>query len=538
MAPEIHRPSYDTTKFRVLAVDDDHAVLRVLRRVLAGQPFELITANSGAEGIEFLEAAQGADVLPAVVISDYKMPGMNGVKFLTAVKERWPSTQRILLTAVADQYVLEDAINRSEIYKFVQKPWDRHELVATLRSACTQYDLERENRRLMIAMGQKTAELQVLNSSLEELVAARTSQLLEAKRAWESTFDVIQDPVILITDDYKISRANRKVADNLGGAVHELPGYTCFRVMAGTSEPCRGCPISAVRHTGVAATSKIMLPRRDVIYAVSAYPLSEGEVGGVGQEAQFVCVYRDITDEERLQRKLLQSEKMNALGVLSGAVAHEINNPLGGILAFTQIMMREVEPEEENHQFLCQIEESAQRCQKTVRNLLDFARFSPREERQTTTMGVVVSKAVELVGHRLALNSINVVNEILGRADEAAVIVNSNQVQMVFVNLLHNASDAMEHGGTITIRISKDATVSPAVVVTEVIDQGGGISEYDLPKIFDPFFTTKEEGKGTGLGLALAYQVVKENLGSIDVDSIQGEGTTFTLTFPVADSAP
>jgi two-component system NtrC family sensor kinase len=536
MATEIHRPALTPGHFRILAVDDEPAVLKVLKRVLAGQPFDLVTASSGDEGIALLNEFSQEGTLPAVVISDYKMPGMNGVKFLAEVKDRWPTTQRILLTAVADQYVLEDAINRSEIYKFVQKPWDRHELVATLRSACTQYDLVRENRRLMVEMEKKTVELQVLNSSLEELVAARTNQLLQAKRAWEATFDVIQDPVILITDTFAVTRANKQVADNMGSAVGKLPGSKCYRVLAGANEPCRGCPIAAVRHTGAAASSKIMLSRRDVIYAVSAYPLSTGDSGSLGHEARFVCVYRDITGEERMQRKLLQSEKMNALGVLSGAVAHEINNPLGGILAFTQIMMREVSPEDENHLFLCQIEESAQRCQKTVRNLLDFARFSPREERQNTTLGTVVSKAVELVGHRLALNSIKVVNDVLDDADRASVIVNSNQVQMVFVNLLHNASDAMEQGGTITIRFAADKSVSPAVVVTQVTDQGGGINEFDLPKIFDPFFTTKEEGKGTGLGLALAYQVVRENLGTIDVESTVGKGTSFTLTFPIASS--
>ncbi|MBH24611.1 MAG: hypothetical protein CMH57_09195 [Myxococcales bacterium] len=192
--------------------------------------------------------------------------------------------------------------------------------------------------------------------------------------------------------------------------------------------------------------------------------------------------------------------------------------------------------EDEKYQFLHHIEDSAIRCQKTVRNLLDFARFSPREERQRSNMAHIIHKAVELVRHRLNLNSISV--EVLERdsgALEAPVVLNTNQVQMVFVNLMHNASDAMGEGGTIQIKINLRTNTSPHQVITRVIDSGTGIAPDVLSRIFDPFFTTKSEGKGTGLGLALSRQIVDENAGKIEVASTLGEGTTFVITFPVAD---
>ncbi len=523
----------EVSPYWILAVDDEPTMLAVLKRALRKQPYRIEVTTSSVEALERLEVAAEQGDLPALVMSDFKMPGMDGVQFLERVKDKWPEVQRILLTAIVDTHILESAINRSEIHRYLQKPWERGNLISSVRHAIDQFDLVQENKRLVQAMEQKHQELVVLNNSLEEQVEKRTQQVTAAKLAWE--FDAISDPVVLIGLDYVVERANRAAAERSYMQVWELPGQKCHRVIAGSDSVCEGCPMAQARRSNQESESLIKLPRRDVIYEVSAFPFNvENDDYAAG--SNFVCVYRDVTDRERFQRRLIQSEKMTALGVLSGAVAHEINNPLGGILAFAQIMMREVEREDEKYTFLEQIEESALRCQKTVRNLLDFARFSPTEERHRTTMGNVVEKAVRLVGHRLELNAIRVeIEECHDDAHNAPVVINSNQVQMVIVNLLHNASDAMEHleDGTICVSFDLDASTSPPVVAVQVQDEGSGIRPEHIAKIFDPFFTTKEEGKGTGLGLALSYQIVQENAGTIEVESKYGVGTTFTMTFPI-----
>ncbi|MEO1270748.1 MAG: response regulator, partial [Myxococcota bacterium] len=369
----------------ILAVDDDQIAREKLKILMRRHgEFELLTAASGAEGLQQLARCDLEGRRPAVVVADYLMPEMNGVHFLAQVKNRWPGIQRLLLTGAADQFVLEEAINRGGIHHILNKPWHDRDLLSTLRSACEQSALQAENRRLMREMEDKNTELtqlnhqlEDLNNHLERLVEARTAQLRYAKQAWETTFDAIGDPVILLDDDYTILRANQALADHRAMKVTQMPGRKCHKLLANSDRICEGCPIETVRKTGQAANARISLAPVDTIFAASAFPISIANniVTHMTDAARYVCVYRDVTDQEKLQSKLLQSEKMTALGVLSGAVAHEINNPLGGILAFAQIMMREVPEDDEKHQFLQHIEDSAVRCQKTVRNLLDFARF-------------------------------------------------------------------------------------------------------------------------------------------------------------------
>ena len=229
------------------------------------------------------------------------------------------------------------------------------------------------------------------------------------------------------------------------------------------------------------------------------------------------------------------NEKMVSLGRLAGAVAHEINNPLGGILAFTQIMLREIPKGTDHFNYLELVEDSTRRCQKTVCNLLDYARFYPMEERQIISLEEVILKSVRLVEHRLQMNSTKV--SVRSVAGPKLVRVNSNLIQQVFVNLLNNANDAMEKGGLVLVVIEPSTSVD-RWVQAKVIDEGEGIEENSLGKIFEPFYTTKEVGKGTGLGLSISYQVVKDNGGTLEVESAPGSGTTFTLSFPAApDSA-
>ncbi len=522
----------------VLAVDDEPFVLSCLSRELRSGPFRVLTAHSGQEGLERLEECERAGELPAVVISDYRMPMMDGLTFLEQVKQRWPRIQRVLLTAYASPNVLEDAINRCQIHRFLNKPWDSHLLRSTLFAAGEQYRLLRLNSRLLEERALQNEKLRTLNETLERQVERRTWQLSAAKQELSTTFDAIGDPVILLDENFMILRANVALAHHSGARMDSLSGRRCHELIAGSSQRCEGCPVEKSLHTGRASLSRIVLSRRDVTFLVSAFPSSPGAQEGLGAR-RFVCLYRDITAQERTQRKLLLSQKMAALGELSGAVAHEINNPLGGILAFAQIMKREVSEETEEHEFLTCIEDSARRCQKTVRNLLNYARFSPREERDEVSMRTIVSKSAAITSHMLGLNSVTLeVRDDTPGAGDALVLVNSSEVQGVIINLIQNAADAMEStGGVLEVGFAIDRSVSPAIVITRVQDHGCGIEPEHLGRIFDPFFTTKEEGKGTGLGLSISYQIVQDNAGTIEAESVPGQGTTFLVSFPLLSRA-
>lgn len=523
----------------LLAVDDEKLILNSLRRELKGEPYELLTANSGQDGLSVLARCAEQGRMPFVVISDYKMPLMDGIEFLEQVKALYPNLQRVLLTAYASTSLLESAINRGEVNHFLNKPWDRYELRSVLINACEQHQLVADNSRLQQETEAQNARLQEVNENLEEIVESRTHQLFDAKAELATTFDAIEDPVLLIDGDYVVRRANAALAEHARLKVTETRGRICHDLVTNSPTPCEGCPVPQARETRQTVKGRVSVMLRDTSFEVSAFPCApekRAEDLSASSAQRFVCTYRDITHEERNRRRMLQSQKLAALGEMAGAVAHEINNPLGGILAFTQIMMREVDREDEKYQFLECIEESAKRCQATVRNLLNYARFAPQEERQLITLPTAIQKAIKIFGHKLSLHRVQVEQEQDPAIEQVHIRVNSNEVQGVFLNLIHNAVDAMEPGGgTLTIKLFIDESAEPAVVVATVRDEGCGIPAENLQRIFDPFFTTKDEGKGTGLGLSISYQIIEDNGGTIGVESVVGEGTTFTLSFPIAD---
>jgi two-component system NtrC family sensor kinase len=260
------------------------------------------------------------------------------------------------------------------------------------------------------------------------------------------------------------------------------------------------------------------------------------------------------------QAQLVQTEKLASLGKLSASIAHEINNPLSGILTYAKLISRKLrtgrtdaDAVQATLQQLGLVERETQRCCSIVRNLLDFAR--QREPSfQPVDVGAVLGEALSLLENRLAIQNVEVTREL---APLPTVQADFGQLRQAFVNILMNACEAMPRGGTLTIRAfqgaagqksrgaeeegSTGAGVSaplpprlpaplPSVVV-EVSDTGQGIPPEHLSKIFDPFFTTKE--KGTGLGLSVVYGIVEKHGGKIAVESWAGRGTTVTLRLPV-----
>jgi two-component system NtrC family sensor kinase len=194
---------------RILCVDDDQNVLRSLTRLFLDDPYEILTAPSGAEGLLILDRS---GTVP-VVISDFRMPGMNGVEFLSEVRKRWPDTVRIVLSGYADTGAIVSAINEGQIYKFVAKPWNEHELKVTVINALERYDLGRRNRELAEELRRKNGELKGLNRDLERLVAERTAALtMQNRRLTESLgiLDNLPMAVVGIDPQGTVFHCNRK----------------------------------------------------------------------------------------------------------------------------------------------------------------------------------------------------------------------------------------------------------------------------------------------------------------------------------------
>jgi two-component system NtrC family sensor kinase len=508
----------------VLIVDDEADVRRAVERALRRQPWRVVSASSAEEALGILAAHTPT---PQVVLSDFMMPEVDGVTFLGEVRKRWPRIQRVLLTGYADVAALERAINEVEVFRFLAKPWDNVVLVTTIRSAFEEYTLRAENERLLMLTQEQNQTLAVLNKGLEARVEERTRLLERAKKDWEATFDSIVDPVAIIDTNYQIRRSNLAYGQHTDVEVRDLPGRTCYSTLIGSEHVCKGCPLQQTLDTHQAAHGEVTEVRRGQIFQVWTFPIleSESEVGNI------VCYYRNVTEEKELQQRLLQTEKMAAVGQLAGGVAHEINNPLAGILAFTQLLMRETPPQGDAYSFLKEIENSALRCKRIVENLLRFSRRSPIADREAVQLNEVIDNTLFLVEHQFQLKNVTIERD-LGE-DVPVVRANSNQIGQVLLNLLTNAFGAMPRGGRIVVRTWGDSKA--ALVGLSVSDDGLGIPPRYLSKIFEPFFTTKADG--TGLGLAVSADIVQAHGGKILVESEEGRGSTFTVMLPALREA-
>ncbi|MCU0692907.1 MAG: PAS domain-containing protein [Polyangiaceae bacterium] len=239
------------------------------------------------------------------------------------------------------------------------------------------------------------------------------------------------------------------------------------------------------------------------------------------------CVSRDVTGPRRLQHELLQTEKHAAVGKLAAGVAHEINNPLTGILTFAEELRDDAEPGSSAREDLDFIVRETLRCRQIVRDLLDFSR-QHKPDRQRVHPEVVLRRAVNLVAKQASFHDITFRLEVAQHTPE--VLADANQLEQAMLNLIINARDAMQGRGEIVLRVGVDAA---GMVELIVADTGCGIADEHLPRLFEPFFSTKGS-QGNGLGLAAVRSIVDRHAGHIVVDSKLGEGTVFRIVLPVA----
>jgi two-component system NtrC family sensor kinase len=230
-----------------------------------------------------------------------------------------------------------------------------------------------------------------------------------------------------------------------------------------------------------------------------------------------------------MQARVAQSERLASLGMLAAGVAHEINNPLGGILALTGLTVEDMKQDDPNRETLEEVIRQTERCRDIVRGLLEFSRQS-KANTEPINLNRVLEDTLSLLAKQALFFNIDVVRNL--EPDLPAVMADKSQFQQVFMNILVNAVQAMDERGTITIASRHDRAGRSVEVA--ISDTGHGIPTEQINRIFDPFFTTKESGRGTGLGLSIAYGIVSTHHGAISARSEEGKGSTFTIRMPVA----
>jgi two-component system NtrC family sensor kinase len=254
-----------------------------------------------------------------------------------------------------------------------------------------------------------------------------------------------------------------------------------------------------------------------------------------GRELASVGIFSDLREQVRMQRELeetqaqlMQSEKIASLGRLSAGVAHEINNPLAGILIYAELLERQLEKGSFDREYLAEIISQTLRCQQIVTRLLEFSRQS-LGQKTDFDVNKIILRCIDLISHQAIFHNIEIETRL--DAELPQVLGDPGQLQQVVTNLLLNAADAMQGHGKITVT-SRPEPSHDGIILT-LADTGCGMPKHIQDKIFEPFFTTKAPGKGTGLGLSIVYSVIQRHGGTIELDSTPGGGTTFIIRLPL-----
>jgi two-component system NtrC family sensor kinase len=237
---------------------------------------------------------------------------------------------------------------------------------------------------------------------------------------------------------------------------------------------------------------------------------------------------RDKQLREFTQSKIMESERLALIGQIAANVAHELNNPLQGIVTYSHLLLEKMPSENSATDSLKKIVIQANRCRDIIRGLLDFSR-QRKPDKTICDINSVLDECVALIENQALFHNIEITKQF--EEELPLVVVDPSQMQQVFMNMIINSAEAMEDRGYLELVTSFD--LKEGFIAIEITDTGQGISEEDVEKLFDPFFTTKEVGHGTGLGLAISYGIIKEHKGTISVDTEVDKGTTFLIRLPL-----
>ncbi len=350
--------------------------------------------------------------------------------------------------------------------------------------------------------------------------------LVQSKELLQTVFDGITDVVLFIDKDRRIRMVNKAYLDRKGTDLEKVLGRRCRDLMDPQLCVCTQCSLDRVFETGTPVLEEVT---NDLghIYQVSFYPLvsDRGHVEGV------IRYVRDITEHKRIEQRIFQAEKMASLGQLAAGVAHEINNPLGVILCYTDLLRRQLADFPTGLKDVETIEKHAMNCKRIVSDLLKLAR-GQETARRLVSLNKTVEEVVDVVRGQFRRRRIEIRLELTENLP--LVEVDVDKLKQVYLNLLMNAQQAINGRGLIRIQTRYLEKADQAEVV--FWDNGRGIPPDILDRIFDPFFSTKATGEGTGLGLSVSYRIIKDHGGDIFAESRFGEWTRFIIRLPVAGS--
>lgn len=513
-----------TYKANILVVDDEEALQELITAALTRLGYRVTCASDGAAGVEKVRSERFD-----LAIMDIMMPGMDGITALGEIKKLDPELEVIMATGHGTMGTAVQSL-RKGAFDYLHKPFQVSQLAAVVERALEKRKFNDIARAIFSTI--KPDELpRIIIDSAMRILKADEAFLAVAGRDGRLAMDLAEG---LDTPELAASRLElcRRAEPRLaaGGAVTLIENPAEDKVFAGIpgTDAIKASLLLPLRDGDLLA-GLIGINRRQSGEYYGENDLQQARLFGslVNLSFRNAKLYRQL---QETQGQLVQAEKMSALGQLAGGLAHEINNPLSGILGLTQLVLENTEKDSQNYKDLKDIESSVFRCKKIITSLLSFAR-QEKTRLEPVSLNEVMEETLTLCARQMELKHIKI-ERVLG---EALPMVNADfqQLMQVFLNILTNARDAMPDGGVITITtsLSRDAS-GRETVSAAVADTGPGIPQELLGRVFDPFFTTKPVGKGTGLGLSVCAGIVQRHNGAVRAES-GPRGSVFTVTLPV-----
>jgi PAS domain S-box-containing protein len=479
----------------LLVVDDDPLILETLQDILGDEGYQV---HAVSHGVAALDAAQHMNFGAALV--DIRLPDLDGLTVLGRLMQLDARLPVILLTAQASVQSTIQALNEGA-FAYLTKPYHMDELKSTLRRAVT---------------------TKVLTEKAEQAEKA----LRESETRFRSVVESASDAIILANQEGSILSWNQSAERLFGYTFKEVAGKPLTILMPSRYQRRHQEGIKRIKDGGqkriIGKTVELEGARKDG----TEFPLELSLSMWTSHDVIYYSgILRDVTDRKRTEAALRQADKLAGLGTLASGMAHEVNNPVQGIMSMADIIMGEKDVEKISEYARDIITYSAH-VATVVRDFCQYARPASRDQEVVVDVNERLEEAVKMVRRSSVLGYI----EVLKHFDAVPeIMARRSEIDQVFINLITNAVQAMDGRGSLTLNTEQ---ADGAIKVT-IRDSGYGIPAQNLTKIFDPFFTTKDPGKGTGLGLSIVYQLVSKYGGRIGVDSAPGVGTTFIIHLPL-----
>ncbi|MEA1923366.1 MAG: ATP-binding protein [Pseudomonadota bacterium] len=454
-------------------------------------------------------------------------------------------------------YEAEDFFQNPDLFNEIIHPDDREQLISHFnhtvdRNPCQlEYRIitkENEIRWLQhscLPVYNRAGDYAGRRGSNYEITERHQTRLALAKstKEWETTFDSMPDPICILDLNHRIVRINRPMAKAFKLNPLQCMGQSCCKLVHNTSQPPKFCPHSQLLKDGREHSTEVFIEQLERYFLVTVSPLFDDDAKLTGS----IHIARDITEQKKLARdlqeshdnlenivaelqrthqQLLHSEKLSAIGRISASIAHEINNPLFGVMTILGGLKKREELSNKGQNAVELALSECQRVKKLIANLQDFnrptpGRFAPQAINQ------LIDEVLLLIAKEFKNQRLQIIKEYADDLPEIKIV--ADQIKQVLLNLLQNAAAASPPNSDITITTKQTGHQ----LAISIKDQGCGITAENQPHIFEPFFTTKSEVKGTGLGLSVSFGIIRSHKGEIQVKSSPGQGTTFTILLPI-----